>query len=83
MTRRFLGYLDPIATRSNLVVLTGHLATKINFDGTTATGVTFAATAGGTAYTVIANKEVILAGGVIGSPRTFALVHNPEMLQDQ
>lgn len=64
------GYLDPAASRTNLVVLTGYQATKIVFDGTTATGVEFAASATGTTYTVNAAKEVVLSAGVIGSPRT-------------
>ncbi|GAA5847460.1 hypothetical protein JCM5353_005428 [Sporobolomyces roseus] len=63
------GYLDPINYRTNLVVLTGYQATKIVFDGTTATGVEFAATASDTKYTVSASQEVILSAGVIGSPQ--------------
>ncbi|KAK4705020.1 hypothetical protein P7C70_g1189, partial [Phenoliferia sp. Uapishka_3] len=62
------GYLDPASTRNNLVVLTGYYVTKVLFDNTTATGVSFQAAANGTAYTVNARQEVILAGGVIGSP---------------
>lgn len=65
------GYLDPAASRTNLVVLTGYQATKIIFDNTTATGVSFAASVGATSYTVSASQEVILAAGVIGSPRSF------------
>lgn len=53
-----------------MVVLTGFQATKVVLDGTTATGVEFAATATGPAYTVSASKEVILSAGVIGTPRT-------------
>lgn len=67
---RFAGYLDPASERTNLVVLTGFQATKIEFSGTTATGVTFAATAAGETYIVNAAKEVILSAGVIGTPRT-------------
>ncbi|GAA5982892.1 hypothetical protein JCM5350_001544 [Sporobolomyces pararoseus] len=63
------GYLDPVDYRSNLVVLTGYQATKIAFDGTTATGVEFAASSNGTSYTVNARQEVILSAGVIGSPQ--------------
>jgi choline dehydrogenase len=66
------GYLDPIDYRSNLVVLTGYQATKIVFDGTTATGIEFAASDGNTTYTVSANEEVILSTGVIGTPRSFS-----------
>lgn len=64
-------YLDPASSRSNLVVLTGYTTSKINFDGTTAIGVNFQATATSPSYTVNAAREVILAAGVIGSPRTF------------
>lgn len=73
------GYYDPIeSTRSNLVVLTDHQATRILFDGTKATGVEFAASASGPRHTVLASKEVILAAGVIGSPRKFiARRHSP------
>ncbi|GAA5911816.1 hypothetical protein JCM6882_003366, partial [Rhodosporidiobolus microsporus] len=63
------GYLDPINYRENLVVLTGFQATKIVFDGTTATGVEFAASASDDTFTVNANQEVILSTGVIGTPQ--------------
>ncbi|POY72705.1 hypothetical protein BMF94_4535 [Rhodotorula taiwanensis] len=65
------GYLDPAAGRSNLVTLTGYQVTKVVFDGTTATGVEFAAGpgAGNATYTVSASKEVILSAGVIGTPQ--------------
>ncbi|GAA5998759.1 GMC family oxidoreductase [Rhodotorula paludigena] len=63
------GYLDPINYRDNLVVLTGYQATRILFDGTTATGVEFAASANDTTYTVSASQEVILSTGVIGTPQ--------------
>ena len=64
------GYLDNLAAgNDNLVVLTGYQATRIVFDGTTATGVEFAADATSGTYTVNANSEVILSAGVIGSPQ--------------
>ncbi|GAA5924466.1 hypothetical protein JCM10213_004584 [Rhodosporidiobolus nylandii] len=63
------GYLDPIDYRTNLVVLTGYQATKIVFDGKTATGVEFAASATGDKYTVNAKQEVVLSAGVIGTPQ--------------
>ncbi|GAA5976406.1 hypothetical protein JCM10908_005488 [Rhodotorula pacifica] len=64
------GYLDPIDYRTNLVVLTGFQATKIVFNGQTATGVQFAAGPGGNqTYTVNAAREVILSAGVIGTPQ--------------
>ncbi|KAM0751735.1 alcohol oxidase [Meredithblackwellia eburnea MCA 4105] len=68
------GYLDPAASRSNLVVLTGFQATQITFSGTTATGVKFQAAANSTSsYTVKARQEVILAAGVIGTPQLLQL----------
>ncbi|BGO89994.1 hypothetical protein NBRC10512_001979 [Rhodotorula toruloides] len=63
------GYLDPVNYRQNLVVLTGYQATRIVFDGTTATGVEFAASATGQTFTINASKEVILSTGVIGTPQ--------------
>ena len=63
------GYLDPVDYRTNLVVLTGYQATKIVFDGTTATGVEFASSSTAASSTVNARQEVILAAGVIGSPQ--------------
>ncbi|GAA5906271.1 GMC family oxidoreductase [Sporobolomyces salmoneus] len=63
------GYLDPIDYRTNLVVLTGYQATKIVFDGTTATGVEFASSSTSESFTVSAREEVILSAGVIGSPQ--------------
>ncbi|KAJ7248394.1 hypothetical protein C8J57DRAFT_1189614 [Mycena rebaudengoi] len=71
------GYIQPYA-RSNLVILTGHQVTKVNWNSTTkgaavAGGVSFAASASGTVYRVNAAKEVILAGGTIGSPQVLQL----------
>jgi choline dehydrogenase len=73
------GYLDPVATRSNLDVLTGFSATRINFNGTTATGVRYAAASGGTSYAVNARKEVILSSGTVGSPRA-SLFSSPVLI---
>ncbi|TNY22372.1 GMC oxidoreductase [Rhodotorula diobovata] len=78
------GYLDPINYRTNLVVLTGFQATKIVFDGTTATGVEFSAGAGNETYTVSASQEVILSAGVIGSPQLLQVsgVGPADLLED-
>jgi choline dehydrogenase-like flavoprotein len=61
-------YYKPVASRSNLQVLTGALATKLvwksstlNSSAVTASGVQF--TVGGKTYTVNAAKEVILSAG--------------------
>ncbi|KAJ6602071.1 hypothetical protein DFH09DRAFT_1270828 [Mycena vulgaris] len=71
------GYIAPYVG-TNLVILTGYQVTKINWNSTTAGaaiagGVTFAASAEGTAYTVNAAKEVIISGGTIGSPQILQL----------
>ncbi|KAJ7245711.1 hypothetical protein C8J57DRAFT_758359 [Mycena rebaudengoi] len=71
------GYIQPYA-RSNLVILTGYQVTKVNWNSTTkgaavAGGVSFAASASSTVYKVNAAKEVILAGGTIGSPQVLQL----------
>lgn len=62
------GYIDPLPPRSNLVILTGQQVTQVIFNGSTdasgniiASGVKFQASAGATAYTVQANKEILLA----------------------
>ncbi|CAE6515749.1 unnamed protein product [Rhizoctonia solani] len=65
------------AQRSNLVVLTGGQATKINFSNTTvggnhvATGVSFVA--GSATHTVNVRKEVILSAGALQSPQLLEL----------
>jgi choline dehydrogenase len=69
------GYIDSIQqNRDNLVILTGATVTSIVWDSSAdssgnlkATGVQYAFSAGGAKKTVNANKEVILAGGTIGS----------------
>lgn len=68
------GYLDPYAYRTNLDVLTGNQVTKINFEAgddndQRAVSVNFAASQDATEQTVSANREIILAAGVIGSPQ--------------
>jgi hypothetical protein len=62
------GYIDPLPPRSNLVILTGQQVTGVLFNGSVdasgnkiASGVTFQAAKGATAYSVEAKKEVILA----------------------
>ncbi|WFC99585.1 hypothetical protein MYAM1_002330 [Malassezia yamatoensis] len=72
------GYLDPVTSRSNLHVLTGHVATKIVFDQSNshkakATGVEYATSSDGTRHTVYVNKEVIVSGGAINTPQILQL----------
>ncbi|KAJ4464622.1 hypothetical protein C8J55DRAFT_566723 [Lentinula edodes] len=68
-------YLLPNVGRSNLAVLTGAQATKIQFTqnggNATATGVQFIAS--GTSYTVSAGKEVILSAGSLHTPQLLEL----------
>jgi choline dehydrogenase-like flavoprotein len=64
--------------RPNLVVLTGHQVTKIDFNGTAdgnvvASGVSFQADATGKSFSVKANKEVIVSSGAVGSPKILQL----------
>lgn len=65
------GYLKPNLHRSNLKVLTEALVTKVDLDGSTATGVEFIHS--GQKHNVGTSKEVILSGGVINSPQILEL----------
>ncbi|WVQ86221.1 hypothetical protein IAT38_008389 [Cryptococcus sp. DSM 104549] len=74
------GYIDPLPPRANLVILTKQQVTGVVFNGTkdasgniVASGVTFQGSKGGTSYSVQANKEVIMAGGVVGTPQILQL----------
>ncbi len=64
-------FLRPVMNRPNLTVLTHAQATRIRFDGRRAVGIEFRGK-GGAAY-VAARREVILAGGAIGSPQLLQL----------
>ncbi|KAI0637465.1 GMC oxidoreductase [Trametes polyzona] len=71
-------YIDPLPPRTNLAVLPNATVTRILFDNSnknnlTATGVEWAASANADRQTVKVNKEVILAGGTIGSPHVLML----------
>ncbi|KAG6849515.1 hypothetical protein H0H93_007818 [Arthromyces matolae] len=75
-------YYTPVQnSRTNLLVLTNHQATKLLFSGTslplTATGVEFAASGGTTntttRYRAFAKREVILAAGAIQTPALLQL----------
>lgn len=59
-------YLHPAMSRPNLRIETGALVTSIAFDGTRATGVVYQR--GGTATSVRARREVIVAAGAVNSP---------------
>ncbi len=63
-------YLHPVLRRPNLHLVTRALTTRIGFDGTRATGVTY--TRGGKTRTAQAG-EVICCGGSINSPQLLQL----------
>ena len=65
--RASYAYLKPIADRPNLTILTKELVTRVNFEGTRATGIT-------TSKQVInADREVILSAGAINTPQLLML----------
>jgi len=64
-------YLRPALDRANLTVRTGAQATRVLFDGTQATGVTYVQD--GIEVTARAQAEVLLSGGVINSPQLLML----------
>lgn len=65
-----VAFLDPVRGKDNLTVITGALATSLVVDGDRVTGVRYRAN--GSEHTVEA-REVILAGGAIGSPQLLML----------
>lgn len=82
-------YIDPLPPRSNLDILSNVTVTRVVFSGNAtdgsglkATAVEWTATGDGTKGArkqVKVNKEVILAGGTIGSPHV--LMHSGSMYQ--
>ena len=64
-------YLKPVRHRRNLVVRTRALATKVDFEGRRAMGVTYRQ--GERTVSVHASREVVLAGGAINSPQLLKL----------
>jgi choline dehydrogenase-like flavoprotein len=68
------GYLDPLPDRGNYDVLANAHVTRLLFDSSspsdnlTANAVEYTPDDGTTTLTVKVNKEVIIAGGSIGSP---------------
>ena len=64
-------FLHPIATRSNLTVLTEAHVQKLRFEGRRCTGVEFAR--GGRGEIALSAIETILAAGSIGSPQILQL----------
>lgn len=64
-------YIRPALDRPNLTLRTSAFVTKIEIDGTRATGVTYESR--GETITVRANAEIVLSGGAINSPQTLML----------
>jgi 4-pyridoxate dehydrogenase len=78
-----VAYLRPALSRPNLTVQVKALVTKLLFQGVRATGVEYVQ--GNRTVTARAEREVILAGGVINSPQVLMLsgIGGPEELQNQ
>jgi 4-pyridoxate dehydrogenase len=76
-----VAYLHPALSRPNLEVAVGALATGLVFEGSRAAGVEYLA--GGERRTARAEREVILAGGVINSPQLLMLsgIGDPDRLR--
>jgi 4-pyridoxate dehydrogenase len=76
-----VAYLRPALARPNLVVETNALATKILFEGHRAIGVEYLS--GNERRTARAEREVMLAGGVVNSPQLLMLsgIGDPESLR--
>jgi choline dehydrogenase len=62
-----VGYLNPIKKRQNLLIETNCHVQKINFEGTKAESVSF--WKNGKLNKIVANNEIILSAGSIGSPQ--------------
>jgi len=63
-------FLDPVRERDNLTVITDALATSLVIDGDRVTGVRYRARG---SDEMVSAREVILAGGAIGSPHLLLL----------
>lgn len=76
-----VAYLRPALARPGLIVETGALATRVVLDGTRAIGLEYEKS--GARVTAHAEREVILAGGVINTPQLLMLsgIGDPEDLR--
>ena len=76
-----IAYLRPVLARPNLEVETNALVTKILFEGRRAAGIDYLK--GNEARAARAEREVILAGGVINSPQLLMLsgIGDPQKLR--
>lgn len=75
-------YLHPAMRRGNLRVVKRALATRIIFEGRTATGIEYLQ--GGERKIIHARQEVILSGGAINSPQLLELsgIGQPERMRE-
>jgi choline dehydrogenase len=64
-------FLDPAKSRKNLHIIPKTLVTKISFDGSRATGISYEQN--GLTKTAKASREVIVAGGAVNSPQLLLL----------
>ena len=62
-----MGYLNPIKSRKNLEIITHAHVKKINFENKIAKSVEY--WQGNELKKILANKEIILSSGSIGSPQ--------------
>jgi len=62
-----VAYLKPARARTNLSVITGAMVARIEFDGTRAVAVHYRR--GDRAHRVVADAEILLCAGAIGSPQ--------------
>lgn len=77
----FAAYLKPVLNRNNLTVISNARASRIQFEGKHAKGVTYrTGKKSRLEKTVLAKREIILAGGTFGSPQLLQLsgVGRPE-----
>lgn len=76
------GYLKKIRHRNNLHVETGALASRLTFEGTRATGVTYLTE--GAEKTATCRGEIVLCGGAVNSPQLLQLsgIGPGELLQE-
>ena len=67
------GYLDPARRRPNLTVVTGALVTRVLLEGGRALGVAYRLHGEEVEEEALAEREVVLCAGAIGSPHTLQL----------
>ncbi len=75
-----VAFLRPAMARGNVTLRTGALASQVRFEGSRAVGVEYRH--GGKAHFARAEREVVLAGGVMNSPQLLMLsgIGDPERL---